>query len=159
MTIPPGGVLLSVRGLRGSDDHASVRGAIRGRDPAAHVDADWPRGLIIVQSDHPPEALRLAVQDAGFITAWLPHPPREVTARGAMATAMRILGLGFAGLVVGTLLGGVAALALIALDPRCGGPGDSGGCAMGIPAFAIGAGLLGAAAGLALGVVRAIRRR
>lgn len=159
LTLPPGAVLLSVNGLRGPDDHAAVLAALRTRDQSAHVEADWPRGLVIVQSDQAPEALRLAVQDAGFITAWLAHPPREVTARGVAATVMRVIGFGFAGFVGGTLAGGVAALVLIALDPGCGGPGDSGGCAMGIPVFAIGAGFIGGAGGILWAVVRGIRRR
>jgi hypothetical protein len=158
-TVPPGAVLLSVKGMRGPEDHAAVLAAIRIRDQAAHVEADWPRGLVIVQSDHPPEALRLAVQDAGFITAWLAHPPREVTARGVMATIMRMIGLSFAGFVLGTLVGGVVAMGLIALDPGCRGSGNSGGCAMGIPAFAIGAGFIGGVGGMVLALVRAIRRR
>lgn len=159
LTLPPGAVLLSVKGLRGTADHAAVLAAIRVRDPAAHVQPDWPRGLVVVQSDQPPEALRLAVQDAGFITAWLAYPPREVTARGAMATIRRVIGFGFAGFVLGTLVGGVVAMAFIALDPGCGRPGDSGGCAMGIPVFAIGAGFIGGAGGMVLAVVRSIRRR
>jgi hypothetical protein len=158
MTLPPGAVLLSVNGLRGPDDHAAVLAALRSRDQAAHVDADWPRGLVIVQSDHSPEALRLAVQDAGFITAWLAHPPREVTARGVVATLMRVIGFGFAGLVLGTLVGAIAAMVFIALDPGCGGPGDSGGCAMGIPVVAIGAGFIGGGGGVLWAVIRAIRR-
>ena len=57
------------------------------------------------------------------------------------------------------LAGGVAALVLIALDPGCRGPGDSGGCAMGIPVFAIGAGFIGGAGGILWALVRSIRRR
>ena len=158
LTIPPGGVLLSVRGLRGPDDHAAVLAAIRSRDPAAHVVADWPRGLVVVQSAHPHQALCLAVQDAGFITAWLSHLPPQVTARGLAATLARTIGFGFAGFVAGTLGGGVAGIALVSLTPGCGGPGDSGGCAMGIPAVAIGAGLFGAAAGVVLAAIKAFRR-
>lgn len=159
VTPPPGAVLLAVSGLRGAADQAAVLAAIRGRDQAAHVDADWPRGLLIVQSDQPPEALRLAVQDAGYIAAQLAHLPREVTARGVAAALMRIIGFGFAGVVTGTLLGAVGAMALIALDPTCAGSGNSGGCAMGIPLFAIGAGMIGGVVGVVLAVIRGLRRR
>ena len=159
LTLPPGAVLLSVKGVRDPTDQAAALAAIRARDPAAHVRPDWARGLIIVQSDHPPEALRLAVQDAGFITAWLAYPPHETSARGVAAAILRVMGFGFAGCVLGALVGGVAATALIALDPGCGRPGDSGGCAMGIPAFAVGAGFIGGAAGMAWALIRSIRGR
>lgn len=159
VTPPPGAVLLSVGGLRGAADQAAVLAALRACDQAAHVDADWSRGLLIVQSDQPPEALRLAVQDAGFIAGRLTHLPREVTARGAVAVLMRIIGFGFGGVVAGTLLGAFGAMALIALDSSCKGSGNSGGCAMGIPVFAIGAGMLGGVLGVLLAVVRSLRRR
>lgn len=157
MTVPPGGVLLSIAGLRGPQDHDVVIDAIRTRDPAAHIQPDWPRGLVMVQTDHTPQAIRAAVQDAGFIAAWLTHPPREVSARGVMSAIMRMVGSGFAGFIIGALAGGVAGLALMAIDPACG-PGDSGGCAMGIPFLAMGAGVLGAVAGAAISLVRAVRR-
>ncbi len=153
ITLPPGAVLLSVMGVRGPPDHAAVLAAIRRRDQAAHVQADWPRGLVTIQSDQTPEALRLAVQDAGFIAAWLPYPPRETTARGAIAAITGALGLGFAGFVLGTLTGGVVALLLIAVT-EFGGSGDSGGGAMGIPVVAIGAGFIGGVTGLLLAVFR-----
>ena len=156
---PPGAVLLSVSGLRGPEDHAAVLAAIRQRDPAAVVWTDWPRGLVAVQTDWPPEMLRVAVQDAGFIAAWLAHPPREVSARGAAAAVVRVIGYGLAGFVLGALAGAALGIANVALNPVCGSPGDSGGCAMGIPMIAIGAGFLGAAAGAVVAVVRLARRR
>lgn len=156
---PPGAMLLSVSGLRGPADHAAVLAAIRQRDPAAAVWTDWPRGLVAVQTDWPPEAMRLAVQDAGFITAWLAHPPLIPDARGLGAVLARLIGHAFAGFVLGGLLGAAAGIANLALNPVCGSPGDSGGCAMGIPAMAIGTAVLCAAAGAVLAVVRTARRR
>ncbi|MBR0683323.1 hypothetical protein GXW74_22750 [Roseomonas eburnea] len=156
---PPGAVLLSVSGLRGPEDHAAVLAALRQRDPAGVVWTDWPRGLVAVQTDHPPEALRVAVQDAGFITAWLAHPPMEVSAGGVGAAIVRLIGYGFVGLVLGMLLGAALGIGNVMLNPVCGSPGDSGACAMGIPAIAIGAGLLGAAAGAVLALARIARRR
>jgi copper chaperone len=154
----PGAVLLGVSGLRGPPDQQAVLAALRARDPAAHVQADWPRGFLAVHSDHPPEALRLAIQDAGFIAARLAHPPSEVTARGVAGAVARLVGWGFAGFVVGALVGGVAGIALIAIDPACG-PGDSGGCAMGIPVLAFGAGVLGGGVGMVAALIRGARRR
>jgi len=39
---------------------------------------------------------------------------------------------GLIGLVVGPLLGLIAVFGLMLFDPKCGRPGDSGGCAMGV---------------------------
>ncbi len=66
---------------------------------------------------------------------------------------------GLVGLVIGPLLGVIAVFGLMLFDPKCGSPGDSGGCAMGIPAMAIGTAVLCAAAGAVLAVVRTARRR
>lgn len=156
---PPGAVLLSVGGLRGVLDQAAVLAALRARDPAAHVWTDWPRGLLAVQSDHPPEALRLAVQEAGFVAAWLPHLPTDAGGRGLGAGIVRILGHGFAGFVLGTLAGAAAAIAVTMFDPSCGVPGDGGGCAMGIPSVALGGGMLGTGLGVALALLRTLRGR
>ncbi len=42
--------------------------------------------------------------------------------------------MAFVGLLVGPLLALTLVLAAVMFDPKCGGPGDSGGCAMGIVA-------------------------
>ena len=39
---------------------------------------------------------------------------------------------GLIGLAVGPLLGLIWVFALMLFDPKCGSPGDSGGCAMGL---------------------------
>lgn len=39
---------------------------------------------------------------------------------------------GLIGLVLGPLLGLIAVFGLMLFDPKCGSPGDSGGCAMGL---------------------------
>ena len=39
---------------------------------------------------------------------------------------------GLVGLVIGPLLGVIAVFGLMLFDPKCGSPGDSGGCAMGL---------------------------
>jgi ABC-type lipoprotein release transport system permease subunit len=45
---------------------------------------------------------------------------------------MRALRAGFIGLVLGPILGMVLVFGLMVFDPKCGSPGDSGGCAMGL---------------------------
>ncbi len=76
------------------------------------------------------------------------------------------------GSVLLTALGWMALGALIAplctllfsilfyvFDSRCGSPGDSGGCEMGIFVLVIGSIVPGAVFGFVLGLARAIRRR
>jgi hypothetical protein len=56
----------------------------------------------------------------------------------------------------------VAILVLVAarlLDPRCGTPGDSGGCEMGAVAIAIASALPGMAVGICLPLFQAYRKR
>lgn len=65
--------------------------------------------------------------------------------------------------LLGLVLAPVSVFALVlglgyAFDPRCGSPGDSGGCEMGAATLAIGSALPGIVAGVAIGVVLALRR-
>jgi hypothetical protein len=52
----------------------------------------------------------------------------------------------------------ILGLVLTSFNPRCGGPGDSDGCAMGVFGNAFEAALPGAAIGFTYGLVRAWRR-
>lgn len=151
---PPGAVFLSIQGLRGAADQDAVQAAIRRCDPGARLWTDWPRGLVAVEAAAPAEALRLAVQDAGFIAALLPAEAALARPRSAGAMVARVIGFGFAGAVLGGLGGAVAGLAMLVLDPACRSAGDAGGCAMGIPGFVVAAALLGAPAGVLLALLR-----
>mgnify|MGYP007066239984 CR=1 FL=1 len=65
----------------------------------------------------------------------------------------RAVAFGLAGMIVTPII--VSIVVLIAahlLDPRCGTPGDSGGCEMG----AVGIGMLSALPGLAIGAAFAL---
>lgn len=46
-----------------------------------------------------------------------------------------------------------------AFDPRCGTPGDSGGCEMGLASIAAASAIPGALAGIATALVRHFRRQ
>ncbi len=71
----------------------------------------------------------------------------------------RIVGFGLLGFVVTPLVVGITSLALAyGLDSRCGTPGDSGGCEMGIASVAIASALPGLAIGVALAVYRHFRK-
>ncbi len=155
---PPDAVILTVQGVRGSLDRMRVEQALKRGDPGAQVWTDWPGGRVAVKSSVPAERIRRAVQDAGFIAAHAnasaPVEPREVG-----RTILRVVGYSFAGFVLGTLVGAAIAIGVVMVDPACNLPGDSGGCAMGIPAIAIGAGMLGAPIGFVLALIRRGRRR
>lgn len=156
---PADAVILAVTGLHGPADATAVQAALMRCDPAVRLWADWPRGLVAVQTDWPPEMLRVAVQDAGFVAAWLAHPPSGAGAGGAATAVFRVIGFGLAGFVLGALAGAAAGMSHASLAPACNSPGDSGGCAMGLPMVATGAGLLGAAAGAALAATGLLRGR
>ena len=66
--------------------------------------------------------------------------------------------------LVGAVVAPIAIFFLVltlgyAFDSRCGSPGDSGGCEMGIASLMIGAVPVGAALGIALAIWRSVRRR
>ena len=151
---PPGAVFLAVHGLRGPADQAAVEAALRRADPAAGVWTNWPRGMVAVVSAAPAEALRLAVQDAGFLARQVAAEAALADPRSAGAAIGHAIGFGFAGFVLGGLGGGVAGLLNLALNPVCQSGGDAGGCAMGIPGFVVAAALLGAPAGVLLALLR-----
>ena len=73
---------------------------------------------------------------------------------------VRILGFGLLGLIVTPIVVGIAALVLAySLDSRCGTPGDSGGCEMGIASLAIASALPGLAIGVAFVLYRYFRKK
>ncbi|MCT8991220.1 hypothetical protein NYR54_13115 [Chelativorans sp. SCAU2101] len=70
------------------------------------------------------------------------------------------LAFGLAGFVLVPLAVFVVGLLLAyLLDPRCGTPGDSGGCEMGMASLAFTLAIPGALGGIALAVTRHLRRR
>ena len=76
----------------------------------------------------------------------------------AFAIAGRIVGYALAGAVVLPLVLLIPMIVIYMVDSRCGTPGDSGGCEMGIAALMIGAVPVGAALGVALAIWRTVRR-
>jgi hypothetical protein len=76
-----------------------------------------------------------------------------------LSALARILGCMLAGTLALPLAAFVFAIVIWALDPRCGTPGDSGGCEMGLGAMVIMAVPLGAGLGFLVGVWRAVRAR
>jgi len=76
-----------------------------------------------------------------------------------MAALARIIGTALAGGVVLPLAVLAVMLVFYVMDSRCGTPGDSGGCEMGIAMMVLSASPVGAALGLIVGIVRSIRKR
>lgn len=72
----------------------------------------------------------------------------------------RIVGFGLLGLVVTPIVVTIAVLTLAHLfDPRCGTPGDSGGCEMGAASMGIFSALPGLAIGVAFALYRHFRNK
>ncbi|MBB5689628.1 hypothetical protein FHS88_001753 [Roseomonas alkaliterrae] len=155
---PPGAVVLLISGVRGGMDRVAVEEAIRRFDPAARIWTNWPKGMVAVETAAPAEALRMAVQDAGYVAGLRQGGAAAREPVDIAAAVMRVIGLTFAGFVLGTLLGAALGVGNALLNPLCATPGDSGGCAMGIPSVALAAGSLGAPLGFALALWRALRR-
>ena len=76
----------------------------------------------------------------------------------ALAIAGRIVGYTLAGAVIAPLVLLVPMIVIYMVDDRCGSPGDSGGCEMGIASVMIGAVPVGAALGLAWAIWRSVRK-
>lgn len=72
----------------------------------------------------------------------------------------KIIGFGLVGFIVTPIVVGIAGLALAySVDSRCGTPGDSGGCEMGIASIAIASALPGLAIGVAFALYRHFRKK
>jgi hypothetical protein len=155
---PPSAVVLLLSGVRGGMDRVAVEEAIRRFDPAARLWTNWPQGMVAVETAAPAEALRMAVQDAGYIAGLRQGGAAAREPIDIGAAVVRVIGLTFAGFVLGTLFGAVLGIGNLVLNPVCGSPGDSGGCAMGIPAVAITAGMIGGPIGFAWALWRVFRR-
>ncbi len=77
-----------------------------------------------------------------------------------LVLVLRIVGFGLLGFVVTPIVVGITVLALAySLDSRCGTPGDSGGCEMGVASLAIASALPGAAIGVAFALYRHFRTK
>lgn len=70
--------------------------------------------------------------------------------------AVRFGALGFVLTPFAVFFGGL--FLAYALDDRCGTPGDSGGCEMGVASLAMASSVVGLALGIAVGIMLARRR-
>lgn len=77
-----------------------------------------------------------------------------------LKTVAKSLAFGLVGLIGLPILTGILALSLGYLfDPRCGTPGDSGGCEMGAATAAVAMALPGFAIGVGIALFTSWRRR
>ena len=119
----------------------TIKAAVRAVDPGANVAVSLRSGLASVRSAAPVEAIRKAIEAQGFIAepSTRAFPERPTSRAGAHAdrrAVLKVLGRaslwGLASALIVPLATFVAVAALQYLDKRCGTPGDSGGCAMGL---------------------------
>jgi hypothetical protein len=72
----------------------------------------------------------------------------------------KIIGFGLLGIIVTPVVVGITGLVLAySVDSRCGTPGDSGGCEMGIASLAIASALPGLAIGVGLALYLHYRKK
>ena len=77
-----------------------------------------------------------------------------------LGLVLRIAGFGLLGFIATPIVVGIAVLVLAySLDSRCGTPGDSGGCEMGVASLAIASALPGLAIGVAFALYRHFRKK
>lgn len=77
-----------------------------------------------------------------------------------LGLTLKILGFGLLGFVVTPVVVGIVGLVLAySLDSRCGTPGDSGGCEMGIASLGIASALPGLAIGVGFALYLHFRRK
>lgn len=77
-----------------------------------------------------------------------------------LGLVLRIVAFGLLGFAVTPIVVGIAGLAFIyGVDSRCGTPGDSGGCEMGIASLAIASALPGLAIGVAFALYLHFRKK
>ena len=77
-----------------------------------------------------------------------------------LGLTLKILGFGLLGIVVTPIVVGIVGLALAySRDSRCGTPGDSGGCEMGIASLAVASALPGLAIGVAFALYLHFRKK
>lgn len=77
-----------------------------------------------------------------------------------LGLVLRIMGFGLLGFVATPIVVGITVLVLAySLDSRCGTPGDSGGCEMGVASIAIASALPGLAMGIAFALYRHFQKK
>lgn len=139
------------------DVAADIGAAVRKIDPTAQIARTEPDNVLAVETSASADALREAIQSAGYIadvSAARPRGERKFSLGRLIGQSLLWLAIGALALPFATLL---LMLVIVFLDPVCGGPGDSGGCAMGTFTITVAAIPFGAALGLAIGIWRGLR--
>ncbi len=136
---------------------ADIVAALRQIDPSAQIVRTESDNVLAIETTAAPDALREAIQNAGYIAEVSATRPRGERP----FSLMRLIGKSLLWLLVGGLALPFATLLLmlviISLDPRCGSPGDAGGCAMGTFSITLSAVPIGAGLGLLFGIWRGLR--
>ncbi|HSI41564.1 MAG TPA: hypothetical protein VLA00_13555 [Xanthobacteraceae bacterium] len=148
---------LAVSGLIDPAEAARAEAALRKLDPAAQITVALEQGLVSVRSDRTADALCAALEAEGFAAAPSRRRPRRLTFDRVAPIIGRAVLFALLWTVLGAIGGFGAALLNMAINPQCGA-GDSGGCAMAIPAIAVLFAMFGAALGALVTLVRGVLR-
>ncbi len=158
---PPRDHVFRILGMIDARAAGEIEAALRALDPAVQVRPALPQGLLTVRSTLPAGTLARAIESAGYgadPTDRTMPPPSPYT---GTAVARLVARAGLWGLVwtlIAPIVTGLALGATMLADPRCGTPGDSGGCAMGLVSAALAAAPAGFALGFLVTVWRGVMR-
>lgn len=151
--------MFAVMGMIDEASTQAVEAAVLRADPDASVTVYLLQGLAQITSRATPDKLIAAIEAAGFAAEMSTRTPPAAPAFTPRAVG-RSLGRAALWALAWSLL--LPLIMLIAVgtiaffDPQCGGPGDSGGCAMGIFSVTISAVPVGAVLGFAVTLARGL---
>jgi copper chaperone CopZ len=154
----PASTTFSVIGMIDRQAVAAIETAVRNIDPAAAVAVSMSAGLANIRSAAPAERIRQAIEARGFIAEPtdrafpLRQAKTKVAARGLLDVVGRALLLGLVCAFLVPVVTFVVLFVLQHFDRKCGTPGDSGGCTMGL----VSATILSIAPGAILGFLIAL---
>lgn len=154
---PDGTLTLAVAGLI---DHVEAERAIavlRTVDPQLRASALLAEGLLTIHSARSPAVFCAALEVAGFAAAPTARRPRRFTFDRVAPVVGRAVLFALLWIIPGGIIGIGAAILNMQVNPQCGA-GDSGGCAMAIPAIAVMFAILAAVLAALVTLMRGIRR-
>ena len=137
----------------------TIAAAVRHLDPETSVDGYLSQRLVRITAAAPAQRLIEAMEAAGFVAepSDRPQPAPPAFTAGAIG---RVIGRAVLWALAWSLLLPLLTLMLVGtitfMDPQCGGPGDSGGCAMGIATITFSAVPLGTLLGLIVTLLRGL---
>ena len=136
-------MLIAVVGIKDELDADRVEAALRARDPSSIIRIDRTRELIEITSSVSASELCEVIQDAGFIAKPVNLSRGAWSFGDTLRLLLRAVLFGVLGAIASAIVGVGAGVLNLEIDPECASATDEGACAMGIPLFAVGFGVLG----------------